>query len=147
MLGSYALRARLRLALMSSRVKRRYSTWPAPTSGWIPDEWKTYRRREYRAMSKEERRRERQEREKQEHDDAVERTVSDRKLERADELTKRLKVIAHRTRTIQFGSGNFKKDGQSRRFVELSLRNGVNGVNPEKGGKPGGQREAGADVP
>jgi hypothetical protein len=73
---------------MSSRVKRRYSTWPAPTSGWIPDEWKTYRRRENRAMSKVKRRRERQEREKQEHDDAVERTVSDFKPERPIELSK-----------------------------------------------------------
>jgi hypothetical protein len=61
---------------------------------------------------------------------------SDYKPERTDELTKRLKTIAQRSRTIQFGSGNFKKDGQSRRFVELSLKNGVNGVNPEKGVSP-----------
>jgi hypothetical protein len=53
---------------------------------------------------------------------------SDYKPERTDELTKRVKTIAHRTPTLQFGSGNFKKDGQSRRFLELSLRNGVNGV-------------------
>jgi hypothetical protein len=69
---------------------------------------------------------------------------SDFKPERADELTKRLKAIAHRTRTIQFGSGNFKKDGQSRRFVELSLRNGVN---PEKNETVRGQGETLADGP
>ena len=73
--------------------------------------------------------------------------MSDFKPERADKLTKRLKAIAHWARTIQFASGNLKKDGQFRRFVELSLKHGLNGVSPEKGGKPGGQREAVADAP
>lgn len=65
---------------------------------------------------------------------------SEFKPPRADELTKKVKAIAGRTPNLEFGSGNFKKDGQSRRFVELSLKNGVNGVNgvnrekPEKDG-------------
>ncbi len=60
------------------------------------------------------------------------------KSERPDELTKRLKAIAARTPTLDFNHGNFKKRGQSRRFVELVLRNGVNGVNgvnPNAGGE------------
>ena len=36
---------------------------------------------------------------------------------------------------LTFNSGNFKKDGQSRRFVELFLENGVNGVNGVNRGK------------
>ena len=65
---------------------------------------------------------------------------SEFKPPRPDELTKKVKAIASRTPNLEFGSGNFKKEGQSRRFVELSLKNGVNGVNgvnrekPEKGG-------------
>ena len=62
--------------------------------------------------------------------------VSDAKPARADELSKSLKAIAARSPILEFDAGNFKKDGQSRRFVELSLRNGVNGVNREKGEKP-----------
>jgi putative DNA primase/helicase len=65
--------------------------------------------------------------------------VSDAKPARADELSKSLKAIAARSPILEFDAGNFKKDGQSRRFVELSLRNGVNGVNGvnrEKGEKP-----------
>ncbi len=57
---------------------------------------------------------------------------------RPDELVKRLKDIAAKTRHFSFNSGNFKKDGQSRRFVELSLENGVNGVNGVNRGKEGG---------
>ena len=56
---------------------------------------------------------------------------------RPDELTKMLKAIAAKTRTLTFNSGNFKKDGQSRRFVELFLENGVNGVNGVNRGKEG----------
>jgi len=48
---------------------------------------------------------------------------------RPDELTKRLKAIAAKTKTLFFNAGNFKKDGQSRRYVEIFLENGVNGVN------------------
>src|SRR5215208_6255145 len=48
---------------------------------------------------------------------------------RPDELTKRLKAIAAKTKTLFFNTGNFKKDGQSRRYVEIFLENGVNGVN------------------
>jgi hypothetical protein len=47
-----------------------------------------------------------------------------------------LKVIAAKNRTLSFDSGNFKKDGQSRRYVEITLVNGVNGVN---GVNPGGR--------
>jgi hypothetical protein len=66
---------------------------------------------------------------------------SDSKPSRADELSKSLKAIAARSPILDFGSGNFKKGGQSRRFVELTLRkgvNGVNGVNREKDEKPDG---------
>ncbi len=52
---------------------------------------------------------------------------------RPDELTKRLKPIAAKTKGVTFNTGNFWKDGQSRRFVELFLENGVNGVNGVKG--------------
>jgi putative DNA primase/helicase len=57
---------------------------------------------------------------------------------RPDELTKKLKDIISRTPGLTLGTGSFKKDGQSRRFVQISLENGangVNGVNPEKGEK------------
>jgi hypothetical protein len=65
---------------------------------------------------------------------------SDAKPPRADELSKSLKAIAARSPILDFDTGNFKKDGQSRRFVQLTLRNGVNGVNGvnrEKDEKPG----------
>jgi len=65
---------------------------------------------------------------------------SEAKPSRPDELSKSLKAIAARSPILDFDAGNFKKDGQSRRFVELTLRNGVNGVNGvnrEKGEKPG----------
>jgi len=52
---------------------------------------------------------------------------------RPDELTKRLKAIAAKTKAVTFNTGNFWKDEQSRRFVELFLGDGVNGVNGVKG--------------
>jgi hypothetical protein len=54
---------------------------------------------------------------------------------RPDELTKKLKDIISRTPGLRLDTGNFNKDGQSRRCVEIFLENGVNGVNgvnPEK---------------
>jgi hypothetical protein len=53
---------------------------------------------------------------------------SEAKPPRPDELTKRLKAIAAKTRTLTFDTGNFWMYGQSRSFVELLLGNGVNGV-------------------
>jgi hypothetical protein len=64
---------------------------------------------------------------------------SEVKPPRPDELSKGLKAIAARSPVLDFDAGNFKKNGQSRRFVELTLRNGVNGVNGvnhEKDEKP-----------
>ncbi len=72
------------------------------------------------------------------------RLKSEFKPPRADELIKKVKAIASRTPTLEFNNGNFKKDGQSRRYVELVLKNGVNGVNGvnrEKGEKPGAGEE------
>jgi putative DNA primase/helicase len=54
---------------------------------------------------------------------------SEHKPSRPDELTKMLKSIANKSRAFTLRTSNFKKDGQSRRFVEISLANGVNGVN------------------
>jgi len=59
------------------------------------------------------------------------RLKSDFKPPRPDELTKKLKAIANLTPNLDLDAGNFKKDGQSRRYVELTLKNGVNGVNHE----------------
>jgi hypothetical protein len=50
------------------------------------------------------------------------------KPQRPDELTKRLKGIAAKNKVLACNTGNFWKDGQSRRFVELFLGDGVNGV-------------------
>jgi hypothetical protein len=44
------------------------------------------------------------------------------KPSRPNELIKMLKAIAAKNRTLSFDSGNFKKDGQSRRYVKLTLR-------------------------
>jgi putative DNA primase/helicase len=52
---------------------------------------------------------------------------------RPDELTKKLKAISAKHKVLTFSQGNFWKDGQSRRFVELFLENGVNGVNGVNG--------------
>jgi hypothetical protein len=57
---------------------------------------------------------------------------------RPDELTKKLKDIIPHTHGLCLKTGNFYKDGQSRRCVEILLENGVNGVNgvnAEKGDK------------
>jgi putative DNA primase/helicase len=68
---------------------------------------------------------------------------SEFKPSRPDELTKKVKAIASRSPNLEIGIGNFKKDAQSRRFIELVLKNGVNGVNgvnrekDEKSGKGG----------
>jgi putative DNA primase/helicase len=68
------------------------------------------------------------------------------KQPRPDELTKKLKDIIPSTPGLTLNTGHFPKEGQSRRFVEISLENGVNGVNgvnPEKGAKldmPGEER-------
>jgi putative DNA primase/helicase len=48
---------------------------------------------------------------------------------RPDELTKKLKDIIPRTHGLSLKTGNFYKEGQSRRCVEIFLENGVNGVN------------------
>jgi putative DNA primase/helicase len=52
---------------------------------------------------------------------------------RADELTKRLKTIAAKTKDLHFEICHFWKEGQSRRCVELFLNNGVNGVKGDNG--------------
>ena len=58
---------------------------------------------------------------------------SQAKPPRPDELTKRLKAAAAKTKAFSITTGNFWKEDQSRRFVELSLGSGVNGVNGVKG--------------
>jgi hypothetical protein len=62
---------------------------------------------------------------------------SDYKPSRPDELTKRLKVIANRYPSMGFESKNgWVKDlGNQRRFVELTLENGANGVKGVKSGQ------------
>jgi hypothetical protein len=56
-------------------------------------------------------------------------------------LSGKLRDIARRTPMLSFDYGNFRKDGQSRRYVELTLETSVNAVN---GVNPDGYQEAGA---
>ena len=48
---------------------------------------------------------------------------------RPDELSKKLKAIIPGINGLSLETGNFTKDGQSRRCVEISSESGVNGVN------------------
>jgi hypothetical protein len=56
----------------------------------------------------------------------------------AAQLTKDLKDITDSSSRLSLDTGHFRKDGQSRRYVELSLENSVNSVNGVNGVKDAG---------